>query len=157
MSRNAFSYFNDGANGQAQATLAFLGYMAEGIEASWESEHKDYRADVSVNRFHNCREQGYVISVRSRDYSRQLNILFFEHRNSDQIIIVEFELCTINPVTINDVPESHPWHGSKHGYDKSFGYGQAYQAAEYILERLEKFWKESTPMQKRPAADEGED
>lgn len=32
MSRNAFSYFNDGANGQAQATLAFLGYMAEGLK-----------------------------------------------------------------------------------------------------------------------------
>lgn len=154
---NAFSYFNDGANAQAQGVLAYLGYVSGGIEASYDSEHGDFRADVSVDRFHNCREQGYVVSVRSRDYSRQLNIIFFEHRNSDEIVIIEFELNTINPVTIDMVPDTHPWHGNKHGYDKSFSCGKVYEAASYISERLEIFWKDSSPMQVRePAADDGE-
>lgn len=146
---NAFSYFNDGAGGQAQGVLAFMGYMSSGIEASYDSDHGDYRADVSVDRFHNCREQGYVVSVRSRDYSRQLNIIFFEHRNSDEIVIIEFELSTINPVNIDMIPDTHPWHHSKSGYDKSFSCGQVYDAANYINERLEIFWKDASPTQVR--------
>jgi len=140
---NAFSYFNDGANPQAQAVLAYLGHITDGVQASWNSDSMRYDADVSVARFHNCREQGYVLSMRSRDYKRQLNILFFEHRNSDSIIIVEFEKCTINPITIDQVPETHPWFHSKYAYDKAFSCGEVYDAASYIVERLEVFWTES--------------
>lgn len=143
MTNNAFNYFNDGANGQAQAVLAYMSAQCEGIEPSWNEERGEFDANVEVNRFHNCREQGYVVSMRSKDYRRQINIVFAEHRNSDCIFIVEFELGTLNPPTIKDIPNDHPWSKSKYDYDKSFPWGEAEQAARYIIERLEKFWMET--------------
>lgn len=136
---NAFSYFNDGANAQAQAVLAFLSYFAEGVEASYKDGK--YAASVEVNRFHNCREQGYVLTMCASGYKKQLNIAFFEHRNSDSICIVEWESApTLNPPTIDSIPEDHPWFNDKYNVTASFGYGEAYQTAEWIVERLNAWW-----------------
>lgn len=78
----------DGSNHQARAVLAYLS-AHDAIEASWSDERKCYDACPEVNRWHNCREQGYVVTMRSKDYSRQVNIAFFEHRNSDGICAIE--------------------------------------------------------------------
>ena len=53
-----------------------------------------------VARWENCREQGYVISLRLPTYSKQLNIAFFEHRNTDSICAIVWEQRTLNSPTI---------------------------------------------------------
>ena len=69
-------YLQDGANHQAQAVLMFLRPNAV-IESSWNETHRGYDATVRVARWENCREQGYVVMLNSKNYGRQLNIAFF--------------------------------------------------------------------------------
>lgn len=89
------AYLEDGANYQARAVLMFLQSRAN-IEGSWNREEGRYEANVKVTRWENCREQGYITSLRTKDYSRQLNIIFFEHRNSDSIHAVKWEQTSLN-------------------------------------------------------------
>jgi len=53
------NYMNDGAHPSARAVLALLSWFE--VEESWDSERKEYLAEVAVNRWHNGREQGYVL------------------------------------------------------------------------------------------------
>lgn len=129
----------DGANYQARAVLAYLTKYS-GIEESWSNEHKSYLAEPRVDRWHNCREQGYVITLKSETYSRQINIAFFEHRNSDEICAVEWEGRYLNPPTINDIPESHPYRNSKYAVTHRVSVGEAEAMADWIFQRLTDFW-----------------
>ena len=52
----------DGANEQAQAVLAYLRGRS-GIDASYNSTRGCHDAEPELNRWHNCREQGYVKRV----------------------------------------------------------------------------------------------
>ena len=128
----------DGADFQAQAVLAYL-RQGDGIEDSWSKEYKEYQADPQVNRWHNGREQGYVVSMRSEGYVKQINIAFFEHRNSDSICVLVFEAMTINPPTLDNIPEGV--YKDKYDLTKSFSYGQALEASDWIREQLVLFWK----------------
>ena len=83
-------YMQDGACYQARAVLMFLQAECGEIEESYDREKEYYKAIVSVARWENCREQGYVVSLRSEDRSKQLNIAFFEHRNSDAICAIKW-------------------------------------------------------------------
>ena len=130
----------DGANGQARAVLAYLS-MHDGIEQSWSAEWKRYLAEPQVDRWHNCREQGYVVTLKSEDYSRQINIVFFEHRNSDEICAVEWEGRYLNPPTINDIPKTHPYCTDKFAVSHHESWGDAQKMAEWIFIRLTDFWK----------------
>ncbi len=130
----------DGANYQAKAVLAYLRNY-DGIECSWDKENKDYAARPEVNRWHNCREQGYIVSLRSRNYKNQINIAFFEHRNSDNICAIKFELNTTNPPTINDIPENHPFNNNKYAVDYEVERGEVVDISEWIYNELEEFWK----------------
>lgn len=147
MSMNNLFVETDGADPQAQAVLAYL-RMHDGIECSWNDSKKKYDAEPNVNRFHNCREQGYSITLFNKDYSKNLVILFFEHRNSDNIVIIHWDQKQgwFNPVTINDIPEDHPWFNSKYDYDKGFNYGEAEKAASYIYDLMENWWKENNTL-----------
>lgn len=129
----------DGADAQSQATLAYL-RQRSGIEASWNNSRGCYEAEPEINRWHNCREQGYVVSLRSQDYSRTLNVAFFKHRNSDEICAVEFEFRGLNPPTINDIPKGHPYRDSKYAVSHKVDHDQPAQMAEWIYERLTDFW-----------------
>ena len=77
------NYLQDGANYQARATLMYLQADAE-IEESWNKCYEKYDAKIKVGRWENCREQGYVVSLKNKE-KKQLNIAFFGHRNSDEI------------------------------------------------------------------------
>lgn len=133
----------DGANPQAQAVLAYLRAHA-GIEQSWKAERHHYEATPEVDRWHNCREQGYVVTLRSKDYKRQLNIAFFEHRNSDSICAVEWDQHTINPPTIDTFPKDHPYYNNKFDTSHSVDPGKVEEMAGWIFQRLTTFWVETS-------------
>jgi hypothetical protein len=132
----------DGANPQAQAVLAYLNGR-DGIENSWSVEQKRYIAEPTVARWYNCREQGYVVSMRSKNYDRQINIAFFEHRNTDEICAIEWEQETINPPTLNDIPDGV--YQNKSDISKSLNYGKVVEMSEWIYWRLETFWEMTLP------------
>lgn len=133
------NYLNDGAGYSARATLMFLQRYSN-IEESWNPEYKVYDARIMVARWENCREQGYVVSLRNKKH-KQLNIAFFEHRNSDNICAVKWQQESINTLTINDAKFGDVY---KDKYDVSHcvGYGKAYEMAKWIIDELTKHWAE---------------
>ena len=137
MRNNLKNYLDDGANYQARGVLMFL--QPFDIEESWDKERKEYLAEPTVARWENCREQGYVVSMRSQDMRKQLNIAFFEHRNSDSICAVKWEQVTINAPTIDTANFGNVY---KDKYDTSFdvGYGEVSKMADLIRKELTEFW-----------------
>jgi len=122
-----------GASASAEAALAYL-RQGDGLECSWASggDYHEYEARPKVDRWHNCREQGYVVWMKSKDYKKQINIAFFEHRNSDQIHAVVWEQVTINPPTVDTM------------HDTTFyvNYDGASAMADFVIKKLEEFWEQ---------------
>lgn len=135
--RNLKNYLSDGANHQARAVLMLI--QPFNIEESWSSEYSEYLAEIKVSRWENCREQGYVLSLRSLNYDKQLNIAFFEHRNSDGICAVKWEQITLNSPTI-DTSDFGDIYKDKWDTSYSVNYGQILEMSEWITEQLESFW-----------------
>jgi hypothetical protein len=135
------TYMADGANYQSRAVLAFLQRFS-GIEESWDDERRRYLAEPKVARWENCREQGYIIRLLSGNYKRQLNIAFFEHRNSDSICAVKWEQKSINSLTIDNAEFGDIYEDK---YDISFNvdYGEILEMVEWIEEQLKDFWNET--------------
>lgn len=127
----------DGANYQARAVLAYLSARA-GVERSWDEKANKYLAEPEVNRWYNNREQGYVVSMRDCNGSRQINIVFYEHRNTDEICAIAFEGVYINPPTVDTLPRGV--FKDKYDYTHSVGYGKPAEMADWIMMRLEDFW-----------------
>jgi len=128
-----------GAGSQAEAVLAYLrGH--DGIESSWDGNEKDYAARPTVARWENCREQGYVVSMSSARYDKQINIAFFEHRNTDNICAIKWDQCTINAPTIDTAEFGDDVYKDK--YDTSFdvNYGEAEKMASLIMTELTTWW-----------------
>lgn len=136
MSINLSEYLKDGAGRQARAVLPFIN---ENIESSFKNGH--YEGVIKVGRWENCREQGYVISLTTQDYQKQLNIAFFEHRNSDDIHAIRWEQVTLNTPTIDGLPKDHSFYNDKFDTDKRVGYGNVLEMAEWINAELNYFWK----------------
>ena len=132
------NYLSDGANYQARATLMFLQNNAN-IESSWNKENKCYDADIKLSRWENGREQGYIVSLRSKDFKNQLNIAFFEHRNSDQIHAVKWEQCSMNSLNISTAKFGEIYK-DKYDTSHSVDYGQALEMSDWIYEQLKEFW-----------------
>jgi len=137
---NLENYLEDGANYQARATLMFLQRDAD-IEESWNDKYKKYDAEIKVARWENCREQGYVVSLMN-EKREQLNIAFFEHRNSDSICAVKWRQESINTLTIYNAKFGDVYK-DKHDTSHSVGYGKAYEMAEWIIEQLTEHWKKA--------------
>lgn len=131
-------YQNDGGNHQARAVLAFLQGFPD-IEESWDEKRRRYEAEINVAKWENCREQGYVLFLRSKDYKRQLNIIFYEHRNSDCICAVKWEQNTMNSPTIDTAEFGEVY---KDKYDTSFdvNYGEISKMANWISNEFREFW-----------------
>jgi len=111
------------------------------IESSWNNEWKRYEAEIKVARWENCREQGYIVSLKhKRD---QLNIVFYEHRNSDAICAVKWEQYSFDNLTIHNAMFGDI---CKDRYDisHSVNYGKAYLMAEWVYRQFELFWNEKT-------------
>ncbi len=144
MSTNVLHYHNDGAGRQAQAVLAmFQQLLGDGIESSWNDEYKRYDADIKVARWENCREQGYVLMLVSKNWSKQLNIAFFEHRNSDQLCAIRWHHLTINSPTIDNAMFGDECYSDKWDTNYDVPYGQAMEMAEWINDEFETFWSDT--------------
>ena len=121
---------------QANAVRAYL-EMYDGVEPSWNSEFKQY-ATVNIAEWHNCRERGYVVMF-TNPKREQLNIAFFEHRNSDDICAVAWVQTTVNPPTIDNAKFGDTY---KDKYDVSHyvKVGHAMDMADWIYQQLCAHW-----------------
>lgn len=129
------TYFDDGANWQAQAVLAYVrAYSSWALNGTWDDEAKKYMATLDVGRFENCREQGYIFSVRYK--TSQMNYAVYEHRNSDQICVVRFVGNTINTPTSEMVFENMK---DKYDVTISFGYGGIVECGEWLVGNMNNF------------------
>ena len=134
---NLGNYFNDGANYQAKAVLAFLDYF--NVEESWNSKRKKYDAEINVARWENCREQGYILSLTTKNMAKQLNIAFFEHRNSDNICAVMWEQRSVNTLTIDSANFGNAYE-TKWDVSFSVNYGEVVKMSEWIEKQFTEFW-----------------
>ena len=120
------NYLEDGANWQAQSVLVYLKRL---IPSSFE---------IEVTRYDNCREQGYIFFCRKYVGGKQYqkNVAVYEHRNSDELCIVEFD-----KVTFNDPINSDVWENMKDKYDvtKSFDYGNIVECGDCIFDIFDEF------------------
>lgn len=133
------NYFNDGADPQAQAVLALLQFM-------WDDEHdKNFHTEAEVGRWENCREQGYVISISGGPDHEQLNIAFFQHRNSDAICAIKWHQTTINTPTIEKASEidfnGEVYQDGKFDVTKEVGCFEIEEMAKWIAGELEDYVK----------------
>lgn len=131
---------NDGANKQAQAVLAMLSDFE--IESSFDDLTRKYLASFKLGRWENGREQGYILSLLKKDYSRQLNIAWFEHRNSDSICAIKWEQKSVNSLTIDTAVFGDQCYTDKWHVSKSVGYGQILEMSKWIEDQFETFWTE---------------
>lgn len=132
----------DGANHQARAVLAFLS-ANEGIEGSWDDKYHRYAAEPKVARWENCREQGYVVYMKNSDRSRQINIAFFEHRNSDSICAVQWEERTTNSPTLQNLLSQKDVYKDKWDVSHAAARGKVEEMADWIVEQLRAFWPDT--------------
>ncbi len=137
MSTDYDKYNNDGANFQAKCVLAAL-QARDLVDDSYCQTRRKIEAEPKVARWENCREQGYVIFLRSKRFE-QINIAFFEHRNSDQIHAVMWEQVTTNSPNIQTAEFKDVY---KDKYDTSFcvDYLEVDKMANWINEQLNAFW-----------------
>lgn len=136
---NLNSYLQDGANYQARAVLMFL--QIEYIEESYNNEHKRYDAEIKVGRWGNCREQGYIVSLVNKK-RKQLNIAFFEHRNSDEICAVKWEQKSTNILTI-DTAIFEDVYSDKYDVSYSVKHSNVCEMADWIRFNLKDHYKKS--------------
>ena len=129
------------------AILSLLG-VHDGIEASWCDERKRYLAEPKYADYWNGREAGYAITLdnlfmRDRASLLQLNIVFFEHRNSDNLCALLWESgVTINPPTIEDVTANKPEYAEdKYATDVTFAYNELVEFADWIHAQMENWWE----------------
>lgn len=139
---NVNDYMLDGADYQARAVLAFLQSNDNLIEDSWNTERGKYEANINIGRWENCREQGYVLSMMSQN-RRQINIAFFEHRNSDSICAVVWEQYSVNSITIDTANFGDGIYKDKYDVSHSSGYGDIVGMSDFIIVTLTNFWNKN--------------
>jgi hypothetical protein len=98
------------------------------------------RVWLSTRPYCNCREQGFVLSVRRSGAKNALpvNIAFFEHRNSDSLCAIrwEGELPIDGSVTAMDIPEA-AYH-DKWSVTKSWPFLDIASAIDYARQEIGK-------------------
>lgn len=86
------------SNKADEQSIHVLHIMSE--RGFWQRAAEICMIPPKVARWENCREQGYVVCVKSPKATKQINIAFFEHRNSDEIHAVKWEQLSTNSLTI---------------------------------------------------------
>ena len=130
-------YLEDGADAQAKATLSYL-QMYENVEESYNHETNGYDAKIMVARWDNYREQGYVVSLVN-EMDQQMNIAFFQHRNSDDVVAVKWMQSSIRSLTI-DTADFGDGYKDKHDVSKSTPCGDGFKMAIWISQELDNHW-----------------
>lgn len=126
-------YMNDGANWQAQCVLAYLRRHGNGVveDLTWDKENRRSEGRLEVGRCENCREQGYVFTI-TYGVKQLVHFWVYEHRNSDNLCVVEFEGFFLNTPTINNIPMK-----DKYDTTKDFSCGDIVDCGNWIIERIE--------------------
>jgi hypothetical protein len=90
------NYLQDGANWQARCVLCYLQGNIHEIDFLIKDELnlEKNETDIYVGRYENCREQGYVVSLCYK--GRRINYAIYEHRNSDELIVLKSNCKTTN-------------------------------------------------------------
>ena len=128
---NVESYMNDGANWQAQAVLAYIRSQQFRVREA-TSKQLIIDPEIQVGRFENCREQGYVFRLRF-GVNILKNYAVYEHRNSDELIVLESTNETLNTPSIEEMFNGR----GKYDYDHGFEYGDIVSCGDYIIEDME--------------------
>ncbi|KKN96849.1 hypothetical protein LCGC14_0164930 [marine sediment metagenome] len=105
-----------------------------------------YAEDIHTAAWYNGREDGIVIWFRPGFTGPAIVLVVVEHRNIDQICVDVWhvdEPCFGDPPTWKDYPESFTKYDDT--IRKTFDYGNAGAAAQYIYGRLETWFKENKP------------
>ena len=126
-------YMEDGANWQAQCVLAYLRRMGKVRveELTWDEDKCRSEGELIVGRCENCREQGYVFTI-TYGVKQLVHFWVYEHRNSDNLCVVEFEGFFLNTPTINNIPMK-----DKYDTTKDFSCGDIVDCGNWIIERIE--------------------
>lgn len=135
---NLNTYLDDGANKQARAVMCLLQGLE--IEETYDPEHHFYQDKVKIGRWENCREQGYVVILRCSKAGKQLNIAFFEHRNSDSICALKWEQRTINSPTI-EIAQFGEVYKDKYDVSHEVQYGQISKMSDWIETELRNWYR----------------
>jgi predicted RNA-binding Zn-ribbon protein involved in translation (DUF1610 family) len=130
---NIECYMDDGANWQAQCVLAYLRCMgyAKVENLTWDKEKRRSEGELRVGRCENCREQGYVFTI-TYGVKQLAHFWVYEHRNCDDLCVVEFEGFYLNTPTINNIPMK-----DKYDTTKRFPCGDIVDCGEWLIERFE--------------------
>lgn len=122
---------------QAKAVRAYL-ELYDGVEPSWSEAQHEYEP-VHIAQWHNGRERGFVVMFRNKR-QEQLNVAFFEHRNSDNICALAWEQWTLNPPTIESADFGGKVYKDKYDVSYSVSVGEAKKMADWIMDRLCEHW-----------------
>lgn len=119
-----------GMNSQAEAFAHFLNLCCEHIYEYTEGRFVDQRP------YFNCRERGFVITIH--DGKKAKSFAWFEHRNSDELCVVEWDSPCYPPHgnywLCDDIPEAS--YKTKWDVTKSFRWGRFGEAAVWLSDRM---------------------
>lgn len=114
--------------------------------------HDDFprRYLPTIHRWYNCREQGYIVTAKINqgldNYKAPLQILFYEHRNSDIVCIWDWEEAYFYPpCTWGEVNAKTTHLTSKWDYPHHVSYGEFEEAGLWIVRRLVEYYTASLP------------
>ena len=131
-------YMNDGANWQAQVILIYMRHYEDLIlEDTYNNDIRCYEASLSVGRYENCREKGYIFSLRYKGMQR--NYAVYEHRNTDNLCIVANNIETINTPSAATIYENMR---DKYDTTVNFDYCDFEECSIWLIEDMRKFIKE---------------
>ena len=133
------NYLQDGANWQARCVLCYLQGNIYEIDFLIKDELKleKNETDIYVGRYENCREQGYVVSLCYK--RRRINYAIYEHRNSDELIVLKSNCKTTNTPNVDVMWKDKGENASKYNYDKSFSCGDIVLCGNWIINDMKRF------------------
>ena len=125
----------DGADFQAQCVSIYMRNKEyDVIQESWDKEENVYKAEIKIGRCEGDREDRYIFKlVVEHDCHIEIIGCFwvYEHRNIDNICVVEFDSSNWNTPRIEDVPMK-----DKYDYSKSFSYMAIKECGDWIAKRM---------------------
>ena len=132
---NIRHYMHDGANWQAQAVLAYMrGHI---FQVEDEVKKKDNWGMSYVGRYENCREQGYVFSIKVGLEQRHYAV--YEHRNSDEICVLISDGVCMDTPNVEFMWKDRGENATKYDYNMGFRYGEIMECGEWIIDDMLKW------------------
>ena len=132
---NIRHYMHDGANWQAQAVLAYMrGHI---FQVEDEVKKKDNWGMSYVGRYENCREQGYVFSIKVGLEQRHYAV--YEHRNSDEICVLISDGVCMDTPNVEFMWKDRGENATKYDYNMGFRYGKIMECGEWIIDDMLKW------------------